>query len=116
MATWYHQSRKYFDLIDTFVCTNAFMYQMMVEAGYPEEKLACIPTFTDIDLFTPVPGNEKSDYIIYWGAIPFCRIMKVFLNLRTFCHFNRPFAGISATEKAHFVINAIVFYYKSITF
>jgi len=52
------------------------------------------------------------------GAIQFCRIMKVFLNLRTFCHFNRPFAGRSATEKAHFVINAVAavaFYHKSIT-
>ncbi len=68
-ATWYHRQRKYFDLIDRFVCTNEFMYQMMVEAGYPENRLVCIPTFTDIELFNPVTEYKKSDYIAYSGRI-----------------------------------------------
>ena len=45
MATWFHEAKGYFDLIDRFVVTNRFMLKAMLEAGYPEERLALIPTF-----------------------------------------------------------------------
>jgi len=69
MATWYHRQRHFFDLIDCFVCTNNFMYTMMLDAGYPESKLTCIPTFNNIEHFSPTDGYSKSDYIAYCGRI-----------------------------------------------
>jgi glycosyltransferase involved in cell wall biosynthesis len=69
LATWYHHKKHFFDLIDSFVCTNQFMYSMMVKAGYSEKRLTCIPTFTDLDHFQPDPSGEKYDYFIYVGRI-----------------------------------------------
>jgi glycosyltransferase involved in cell wall biosynthesis len=69
MATWYHQSRGFFDLIDIYVCTNQFMYQMMLEAGVPKDRLACIPTFTDTVNFAPNKEYAKEDYMIYAGRL-----------------------------------------------
>ena len=69
IATWYHNKKKYFELIDIFICTNKFMYKMMIEAGYSREKLVCIPTFTDTNLFSPVFKNNNPEYILYCGRI-----------------------------------------------
>ena len=69
LATWYHRNRHFFDLIDCFVCTNDFMYNMMLDAGYPENKLVCIPTFTNIEHFFPNTGYVKSDYFAYCGRL-----------------------------------------------
>ncbi len=69
LATWYHRRKHFFDLIDTFVCTNQFMYNMMVEAGYSEKRLACIPTFTNLDYFQPDQSGRKSDYFVYVGRV-----------------------------------------------
>ncbi len=69
IATHYHRKKKFFDLIDTFVCTNQFMYNMMAEAGYPESKLVCIPTFTDTSHFSPTHKYAKKDYIAYCGRL-----------------------------------------------
>lgn len=69
LATWYHRNKHFFDLIDTFVCTNQFMYNMMVEAGYSEKRLTCIPTFTDLDHFQPDKSGGKSNYFIYVGRL-----------------------------------------------
>ena len=69
LATWYHRQRHFFDLIDCFVCTNDFMYKMMFEAGYPENKLTCIPTFTNLEHFSPNPDYAKSGYIAYCGRL-----------------------------------------------
>jgi glycosyltransferase involved in cell wall biosynthesis len=69
IATWYHRFKGYFDLIDAYVCTNQFMYQMMLEAGVPESRLACIPTFTDTARFSPDAECAKGDYLIYSGRL-----------------------------------------------
>ena len=69
VATCYHRKKHFFDLIDTFVCTNQFMYNMMIEAGYPEKRLTCIPTFTDSDHFQPDRSGKKSHYFIYVGRV-----------------------------------------------
>ncbi len=69
IATWYHRNRYFFDLIDCFICTNDFMYNMMLGAGYPENKLACIPTFTSLEHFVPNHDYAKSGYIAYCGRL-----------------------------------------------
>ena len=69
IATWYHRRKRFLDLIDNFVCTNQFMYDMMLEAGYPEKRLTCIPTFTDLAHFQPDQSGSKSDYFVFVGRI-----------------------------------------------
>lgn len=69
LATSYHRNKHFFDMVDTFVCTNQFMYDMMVKAGFSEKRLACIPTFTDLDLFQPAESGRKSNYFVYAGRV-----------------------------------------------
>lgn len=69
-ATLFHRNRGYFDLIDQFVTTNPFMTDMMIQAGYPAEKLTCIPTFADIDAFRPAKDAPASPaYIAFVGRL-----------------------------------------------
>ncbi len=69
LTTWYHRSRGFFDFIDIFVTTNPFMREMMLRAGYGEERLCCIPTFTDLEAFRPPGPPSRSRYIVYVGRI-----------------------------------------------
>jgi len=80
LATWYHRVKCYFDLIDVFICTNQFMYRMMAEAGYPEKRLYCIPTFTDIDHFRPDDDYAKSGYVVYSGRLNHLKGLHVLLD------------------------------------
>jgi glycosyltransferase involved in cell wall biosynthesis len=68
-ARTYHKARGYFDLIDVFVVTNPFMLEMMVQAGYPREKMVCLPTFTDIERFSPAPEGAEPGYIVCVGRL-----------------------------------------------
>ena len=63
-ATAFHRWRKYFGLVDMYVTTNPFMQEMMIKAGYPRQKLRCIPTFTDTDAFAPPATSAERPYIL----------------------------------------------------
>jgi len=80
MATYFHNLRGYFSLIDHFVLTNTFMYNMMLEAGWPDEKLSCIPTFTDIETFCPSDNLIKNNYICYIGRIEKVKGLHILVN------------------------------------
>ena len=41
----FHKSIKIEKKIDKYICTNKFMYEMMLEYGYDKNKLKVIPTF-----------------------------------------------------------------------
>ena len=69
LATWFHRFKRYFELVDSFITTNQFMNQIMISAGFPEEKLFCIPTFTNINTFMPSRNFTKSNYIVYVGRL-----------------------------------------------
>ena len=69
IATWYHQFRHYFDLVDVFVVTNRFMYRMMVVAGFPESRLRFIPTFVDNGIFKSLPTNSRQDIVVFAGRL-----------------------------------------------
>ncbi|MES1153160.1 MAG: glycosyltransferase family 4 protein, partial [Dongia sp.] len=58
-----------FDLIDQFVTTNEFMSEMMVKAGFAPSRITCIPTFTDLDTFSPATGPQLRDYLLYVGRL-----------------------------------------------
>ncbi len=70
LSTWFHRHRRFFDCIDVFVTTNPFMSEMMVKAGYDEERLFCIPTFTDVETFRPTTAQGRPpDYAVYVGRL-----------------------------------------------
>ncbi|MCP4503552.1 MAG: glycosyltransferase family 4 protein, partial [Deltaproteobacteria bacterium] len=75
-----HSQLKFFNFVDLFVCTNEFMYDMMVKAGYSKERLVVIPTFTDLDMFTPRDVNNKNKYIVYLGRIEFNKGVHVLIE------------------------------------
>ena len=68
-ATTFHRWRGYFGLIERYVTTNPFMTEMMVAAGFPAEKLTCIPTFANLDKFTPAPAGAEKTYLLYVGRL-----------------------------------------------
>jgi glycosyltransferase involved in cell wall biosynthesis len=57
LATEYHRAKKYFSLIDLFIVSNSFMYEKMLKAGIPQNKLQIIPTFG------LVPISQKSNMV-----------------------------------------------------
>jgi len=69
LATWFHRFRHYFDLIDMFITTNRFMYNMMKQAGFLDKRLCCVPTFVDYEMFHPSTDFVKKQYIIYTGRL-----------------------------------------------
>lgn len=80
-ATMFHRMRGYFDMIDQFVTTNSFMTEMMIKAGYPANRLTCIPTFTDIEKFKPLPtGATDRPYIAFVGRLDPAKGVHVLLN------------------------------------
>lgn len=68
-ATWYHRKRGYFDLVDRFVTTNPFLTEMMVKGGFAPERLACIPTFADEEVFTPRLQHGPGEHLLYAGRL-----------------------------------------------
>ena len=80
LATMYHNYKRYFDLIDTFVVTNEFMYSMMVGSGVSKSRLAIIPTFTDTELLKPSANYAKKPYILYSGRLDEIKGVHVLLN------------------------------------
>lgn len=67
-ATWYHRSRGFLDLIDRFVTTNPFLTEMMVKGGFPPERLVCIPTFADEEMFCGQPHRTRR-HLLYFGRL-----------------------------------------------
>lgn len=78
-STTFHRYKGYFDLIDKYIVTNNFMYNIMKNSGYDKRKLVIIPTFTNIDLF----NNNKSrirNYVIYSGRLEHLKGLHVLLK------------------------------------
>lgn len=69
LATSFHHVRRYFDLVDCFVATNAFMADMLVRGGIPPDRIACIPTFTDLGAFQPASGTVAPTTLVYVGRL-----------------------------------------------
>jgi glycosyltransferase involved in cell wall biosynthesis len=80
LATWYHRFRRFFDLIDVFVTTNKFMYDMMASAGFSKTRLRYIPTFVDGELFRPCATSAKDRYIVYAGRLEALKGLHVMVN------------------------------------
>jgi len=89
LATWYHRYRHFFDLIDVFVVTNQFMYKMMLNAGFQESRLRCIPTFTDIERFKP-DKNINRKYITYVGRLENIKGVHILIDASSLLHSKRP--------------------------
>lgn len=67
-ATWFHRRRGYFELVDRFVTTNPFLTKMMTKGGFTAERLTCIPTFADEEIFASRTGGS-ADYLLYAGRL-----------------------------------------------
>lgn len=67
-ATWFHRMRGYFDLVDRFVTTNRFLTEMMIKGGFAPQRLSCIPTFADDEIFAP-SREHSADYLLYAGRL-----------------------------------------------
>jgi len=96
LATWYHRFRRYFDLIDVFIVTNRFMYQMMAFAGFPEHRLRLIPTFVDGAVFKPNPMLAKDSSVIYAGRLETIKGVHVLIESLALLRQRRPDLNLRA--------------------
>ena len=90
LATSFHRYRKYFDLIDVFVTTNEFMYEVMCAAHYPESRLRYIPTFIEDTIFNCRPDASKGDYIIFNGRVEYIKGVHILLDAYAMLRRKRP--------------------------
>ncbi len=93
LATWYHRGMGFFDLIDKFVVTNEFMYEMMLNAGYSKSRLVCIPTFVDETVFHPTPDFSKSNYFVFSGRLEPIKGIEVLFRAFSLLRNKRPDLG-----------------------
>lgn len=93
LATWYHRRMGFFDLIDKFVVTNGFMYEMMIDAGWSESRLVCIPTFVDETVFHPASNVSKSNYFVFSGRLEPIKGIEVLLDAFSLLRNRRPDLG-----------------------
>jgi len=77
LATYYHRSKHYFDLVPKFVTPSKFLKQKMIEGGFNNDKIFHLPTFTEkqFDSFFKV-SNKK---IVYFGRLNFIKGVHVLL-------------------------------------
>lgn len=67
-ATWMHRRRGYFDMVDKFVTTNPFLTEMMIKGGFARDRLMCIPTFADEEIFRAGMGSGRK-HLLYAGRL-----------------------------------------------
>lgn len=91
IATIFHRKIKFFELVDCFVVTNPFMYQLMINAGYPPNRLKLIPTFVDTSFFKPKDHFLSNVYtFIYSGRLEYIKGVHVILEALGKLKYKRP--------------------------
>jgi glycosyltransferase involved in cell wall biosynthesis len=51
------------------VTTNPFMHDMMRRAGVSSDRLCCVPTFADTEMFSPPAAGGARDYLLCLGRL-----------------------------------------------
>lgn len=62
-----HNMIKIYDHVDSYICTCSFMKKVMVEGGFPEEKLHVVNSFVNSNEYKP--NYKNGEYILYFGRI-----------------------------------------------
>lgn len=62
-----HKRIKVYDKIDAFITPSSFLRQKLVENGFLEKKIFCIPTFTVSKSI--VGESQYGDYGLYFGRV-----------------------------------------------
>ncbi len=62
-----HNSIKIYDHVNSYICTCSFMKKIMIEGGFPEEKLHIVNSFVNSNDYKPNYNTGK--YILYFGRI-----------------------------------------------
>jgi glycosyltransferase involved in cell wall biosynthesis len=78
LATKYHQSRNYFDLIEHFVSPSKFLIHKMIEAGWKADKFHHLPTFANIRAKSSY--SKKTNQIIYAGRLEYIKGVHILLE------------------------------------
>ena len=63
----HRSSGVYENNVDRFIVPSRFYLQKMIEAGLPASKLVWIPSFTQVDRYSPSYGGD--DYFVYVGRL-----------------------------------------------
>lgn len=77
LATKYHQHKKYFDLIPSFIIPSKFTLNKFIQAGFDINKLVHVPTLVNIKTnFSTVNKNK----IIYVGRLDYTKGVHLLLR------------------------------------
>lgn len=68
-----HQTRRrlYLRAVSRFLCPSDFYRRKFVEWGYPEDRLAHLPNFVDLEAWRPAdpPDGGAPDGVLYFGRL-----------------------------------------------
>ena len=62
-----HSLLRVYDKVDAFITPSVFLKKKLVENGFPENKIICIPTFTDSKSEVGIP--QIGEYGLYFGRV-----------------------------------------------
>lgn len=62
-----HRLMRIYDDVDAFITPSEFLKDKLIRNGFPQERIACIPTFTAS--ITALNTGEAGDYGLYFGRI-----------------------------------------------
>jgi glycosyltransferase involved in cell wall biosynthesis len=80
LATWFHRYRGYFDLVDRFVVTNGFMYEMLRNSGVSGERISHIPTFVQPRALPEQLMHLKQDVVVYVGRLDYLKGVHILIE------------------------------------
>jgi glycosyltransferase involved in cell wall biosynthesis len=78
LATKYHHSRNYFDLITGFISPSKFLIEKMIEAGWDSKRFHHVPTFAKIS--TDAPMIKRPGQVLYAGRLERTKGIHVLLD------------------------------------
>ncbi|MBL7874120.1 MAG: glycosyltransferase family 4 protein [Cyclobacteriaceae bacterium] len=78
LATKYHHSKKYFDLINHFVSPSKALIQKFVESGWSKERFSHLPTFANLPV--RITHSEKEPKIVYAGRLEYVKGVHLLLE------------------------------------
>lgn len=105
LATWWHRQRGFFDLVDHFVTTTAFMRTMMLEAGFPKARVVHIPTFVDSTVFSPGLEQCEPRRAVFAGRLDPLKGVEVLLEAMALLGDAAPGLDVAGTGEQTYVMH-----------
>ena len=80
---YFHYLMRYYQNVDKYIAVSKFYQRKMIEFGFPEEQVAYIPNYIDIDKFAYSDVDDR--YAIYFGRLSEEKGLETLLDASKLC-------------------------------